>query len=936
MFSWGIREICRDHYSDFQVYTLYLTHINERKIDRYPFNMTQWHAKSTDEVLAHWQVDPKKGLTSRQVQQYQQQYGKNILKGKAGIPAWKRLLLQFHNPLIYILLVATVITFLLGHYVDSAVIFGVVIINAFIGYIQEAKAEDAIRSLQQMVSSTATVLRDGKRQVINATEIVPADIVFFTSGDKVPADMRLVEVKNLQVNESALTGESVASQKAQSMPEAKAVLGDRSNMAYAGTLVTYGQAIGVVCAIAHQTEMGKIADMLRDVVSLDTPLTRKIHHFSKILLWIILSLAGITVVVGLLYGEDPVDLFMSAVALSVAAIPEGLPAVVTITLAIGVRRMASRNAIIRKLPAVETLGSTKVICSDKTGTLTRNEMTVQQCVTASGIYQLTGVGYAPEGALEQHNKPFKGDDHSLAHLLQAGVLCNDSQWVEKAGRWQIEGDPTEGALYVSASKAGMDLSELAQHFQRVDSIPFESDRQYMATLHRSKNQSYVMYMKGSVERVLARCDKSMDAQGRKIPLDHQQIESQVAILASQGLRVLAFAMSETTENKLEDDPKELVFIGLQAMIDPPREEVISAVRKCHHAGIKVKMITGDHGLTATAIAQKIGIIQSSVDSKDFSSLVLTGQQLSEMDDAELLQKIDHIDVFARVAPEQKLRLVNMLQSKGHIVAMTGDGVNDAPALKQADIGIAMGITGTEVSKEAADMILTDDNFTSIQAAVEEGRTVFDNLLKFITWILPTNIGQGLVIMLAILIGSQLPVLPVQALWLNMTTAVFLGLMLAFEPKERGIMNRSPRLPKAPLLSLELMVRVITLSTFLLIGAFGLFEYAKANGASIEEARTLAVTLFVIVQSFFLINCRSLRKSIFEISWFSNLWVWLGIAVMILAQLAFIYTPTMQLLFNSDAISFGYWLVILSYGIIVMLLIEVEKSLWRLNKYAKQR
>lgn len=894
--------------------------------------MSQWHSQHTDQVLQHWQVDAKTGLNHAQVASNRQQYGHNVLKGKAGIPAWKRLLLQFHNPLIYILLVATVITYLLGHYVDSAVILGVVVINAMIGYIQEAKAEDAIRSLQQMVSSTATVIRQGKRKVIPTNEVVPGDIVILASGDKVPADLRLIDIKNLQVNESALTGESVAVQKAQQLLAENTVLGDRVNMAYAGSLVTYGQAVGVVCAIGHQTETGKIADMLKQVVSLDTPLTRKIHHFSKTLLWIILTLAAITVVVGWCYGEPLVDLFMAAVALSVAAIPEGLPAVVTITLAIGVRRMAKRHAIIRKLPAVETLGSTKVICSDKTGTLTRNEMTVQQCATPSAIYDITGVGYAPEGELQFEGQAYQGDDAALAHLLQAGVLCNDSQWLEKAGRWQIEGDPTEGALYVSAHKSGLDFLSLEQGFERVDSIPFESDRQYMATLHHCHNSSkFVLYLKGSLERVLARCEMMLDAQGKKITLDKSMIERQVTQLASQGLRVLAFAMTHQTDNALPQDPHQLTFIGLQAMIDPPRQEVIAAVKKCHQAGIRVKMITGDHGLTAAAIGQKIGIIRAEVKSSQFADMVLTGQQLSEMNDQDLTACIDNIDVYARVAPEQKLRLVNSLQSKGYIVAMTGDGVNDAPALKQADIGIAMGITGTEVSKEASDMILTDDNFTSIEAAVEEGRTVFDNLLKFITWILPTNIGQGLVIMLAILVGSQLPVLPVQALWLNMTTAVFLGLMLAFEPREKGIMLRKPRAPETPLLSVELMMRILTLSTLLLVGAFGLFEYAKAHGASVEEARTLAVTLFVVVQSFFLINCRSLRHSILHISWFANPWIWLGIGVMLIAQLAFIYVPTMQLLFNSAAISLAYWLVIIIYGAVVMCIIEMEKWLWRVAK-----
>lgn len=897
-----------------------------------------WHHLEPQDVIGSLDSHQTEGLASSTAQQRQVHFGPNSITGQQPVPAWKRLLLQFHNPLIYILLCATLVTFFLREYVDAGVILAVVLINAMIGYIQESKAEEAINSLKKMLSSSATVLRDGEKKTLPATELVPGDIVFLASGDKVPADMRLLECRDMQVDESALTGESVSSEKHLQLLAADTVLADRNNMAFAGTLVTYGAGKGIVTSIGDQTETGKIAHMISEAKALETPLTRKIHAFSKLLLWVILALAAVTFGVGLLYGMPASETFMAAVALAVAAIPEGLPAVVTITLAIGVRRMASRHAIIRKLSAVETLGSTTVICSDKTGTLTENQMTVQKLLAGSHSYDVSGSGYQPEGDIRQKGNPVSlSDNAALHHLLVSGLISNDSRLKEQEGRWTVEGDPTEGALIAAAMKVGYELKQCEAEFKRIDTIAFESDRQYMATLHRLDAQHNLIYLKGSVEQVLARCSSQLTPDGDTEVLAQDAIEARVHEFAGQGMRVLAFAMQpvEQSENTLDpfnarEPEQSMIFVGLQAMIDPPRAEAIKAVATCQKAGVRVKMITGDHALTARAIASQIGL-QNNPGQQTDELEALTGRELSELSDTDLTEVADRVSVFARVAPEQKLKLVTALQSRNHVVAMTGDGVNDAPALKQADIGIAMGISGTEVSKEAADMVLTDDNFSSIEAAVEEGRNVFDNLIKFITWILPTNMGQGLVIMVAILFGITLPVLPVQALWLNMTTAVFLGLMLAFEPREAGIMSRAPRAPDSPILSAEMIGRILSVSTLLLIGAFGLFQWSQLHGASIEESRTLAVTLFVVVQSFFLLNCRSLTSSIFSTPFNSNPWIWAGISAMLIAQLLFIYTPVMNTLFHSAPLSLNQWLLMLGYGVVVLLLVEAEKTVWRKRK-----
>ncbi|RMH07787.1 MAG: HAD family hydrolase, partial [Nitrospirae bacterium] len=646
--------------------------------------------------------------------------------------------------------------------------------------------------------------------------------------------------------------------------------------------------------------------------------------------------AAVTFGIGLWRGQPAVDVFMAAVALAVGAIPEGLPAAVTITLAIGVHRMAQRNAIIRKLPAVETLGSTTVICSDKTGTLTENQMTVQAIFTGTELFQVEGVGYAPHGQVTREGAPIKLDDApALRACLVAGVLCNDSQLVQHGEIWDVVGDPTEGALLVVARKAGLNLNQVNQEAPRVEVIPFESQLQYMGTFHKTQEGGEtILYVKGALEKILGLCSRALGPQGIEVPLDQAEVLMKAGALADEGLRLLAFASRPV----LPGDPLtneavekgDLTFLGFQAMMDPPRPEAIAAVCSCQSAGIAIKMITGDHAKTARAIAEKMGILQAST-GHSRAMRVMTGAELAACSFDELPAAADDTVVFARVSPEQKLRLVEALQIRNHIVAMTGDGVNDAPALKQADIGVAMGRSGTEVAKEAADMLLTDDNFASIKAAVEEGRGVFDNLTKFIVWTIPTNMGEGLVLLAAIALGAMLPILPVQILWINMTTAIALGLMLAFEPKEPGIMHRPPRNPQRPLLTGTLIFRTVMVSTLLLAGAFGLFLWFSEHGASLAEARTIAVNVFVMVELFYLFNCRSLERSMFQLGVFSNPWVTWGVLIMIGLQLLFTYAPFMNVLFHSAPIGWEAWGSIIAIGVGSYMIVGVEKWIRRIMR-----
>ena len=891
-----------------------------------------WHHLSRDEIETLLESDGAKGLDMFEVARRQMRFGPNRLTLKKGKSPLVLFLMQFNQPLVYILLGAAFVTFALKEWIDSGVIFGVVLVNAVIGYIQESRALKAIEALARAMKGEAMVVRAGTKKTIAATELVPGDLVLVQSGDKVPADLRLLRSRELQIDESALTGESVSVQKKTERLPRETVLADRNNMAYSSTLVTFGSGAGLVIATGDGTEIGRINALIASADTLATPLTRKIAHFSGILLWVILGLAGLTLLAGWLHGEPLLNTFMAAVALAVGAIPEGLPAAMTIMLAIGVSKMAQRNAIIRRLTAVETLGSTTVICSDKTGTLTQNQMTVQQVFAGGKCYGISGVGYAPQGKVFLDESLIDTQAHpALLECMQAGLLCNDSNVINMGEQWGIEGDPTEAALITAAAKAGLSREAMEQDLPRIDTLPFESQHQYMATLHKTRAEAAaVIYIKGSVESVLSRCRDVYGANSEPTVLDQASIHREVEQMAARGLRVLAFArkvLAIPSQSVTHTDVADgLTFLGLQAMMDPPRPEAIAAVNACQRAGIQVKMITGDHIATAAAIAHQIGLKGAAGGASD--SFAINGQTLSQMADHELLDVTQWAVVYARVSPEQKLRLVEALQAKGNVVAMTGDGVNDAPALKQADIGVAMGVGGTEVAKEAADMVLTDDNFSTIEAAVEEGRAVFDNLVKFITWTLPTNIGEGLVILVAVFAGLTLPITPVQILWINMTTAVLLGLMLAFEGKEPGLMERPPRRPETPVITLQLGIRIGLVSLMLLFGAFGLFEWALLQGRSVEAARTVAVNMFVFGELFYLFNCRSLRYSMITLGVMSNRWLVLGVVVMASLQVLFTYTPAMNRLFGTAPMDAIEWIWVLAGGLVIYSVVGTEKWLRR--------
>jgi cation-transporting P-type ATPase F len=887
---------------------------------------TSWHELHVGEVAGLLETDLLSGLSAAEVKSRLKKYGPNKITEKGGTPAWRRFLLQFHQPLIYILLVASGLTLSLGEFVDGSVIFGVVFILGIIGYIQETKAEDAIHALTKMVVAEATVRRDGRKQRVPSVELVPGDIVLLHRADRVPADLRLFQVRGLQIDESALTGESLPVRKHVDPLVLETVLADRKNLAYAGTLVTRGQAEGVVWATGDKTETGRIARLISEAIELSTPLTLKIAQFSRILLWLILGLAAFAFAVGVWRGEKAVDMFVAAVALAVGAIPEGLPAALTITLAVGVARMARRRAIIRKLPAVETLGSTTVICSDKTGTLTENKMTVQEIYAGGEFYEVTGTGYDPSGAIQQEGKTVAPEKHlALMACLRAGLLCNDAVLIRGNDETRVEGDPTEAALIVAAEKAGLLYAGAHREWERLDAIPFESEHQFMATLHRG-TEGCIIYKKGAVERLLGCCSTQLARDGCEAPFDREKIRAAAEAMAAKGLRVLAFAQrnagADQRELGHEHVARDLTFLGLEGMLDPPRPEAIAAVRRCQNAGIAVKMITGDHVLTAKAITRAIGLRDPAGAG---APMAVTGRELEQTTDDDLPSVAERTVVFARVTPEQKLRLVKALQVRGNVVAMTGDGVNDAPALKQADIGIAMGISGTDVAKGAADMILTDDNFASIEAAVEEGRGIFDNLRKFIVWTLPTNVGESFVLLAAILLGTALPMLPVQLLWINMTAVTLLGTMLVFEPKEPDLMDRPPRDPDQPILTFSLFMRTGFVSLLMLAGAFALFLWElREEGASLAEARTAVVNVIVMVEALYLLNCRSLTRSIFTLGVFSNLWAILGIGLITAMQLLFTYAPIMNKLFHSAPMAGGSWLRIVAVAFIAFAVVELEK------------
>ncbi|MBK8121156.1 MAG: HAD-IC family P-type ATPase [Sulfuritalea sp.] len=864
-----------------------------------------WHTLPVSDALARQGVDPEQGLAEDEATQRLQRHGPNSLPEPVGRSALMRFLSQLKEPLVLVLIGSGIATSALGEWVDSSVIFGVVIVNAVIGYLQEGKAEAALAALARALATEVTLLRDGRRRRMDAVHLVPGDVVWLAAGDKVPADLRIVSGRQLRTIEAALTGEAAPIDKHHDELPADTPLADRRNMAYAGTTVVAGQGHGLVIATGEATETGRISGLIAGAPEIATPLMKKMSEFAGLLLWVILGLAALTFVIGVWRGESMANMLVAAVALAVGAIPEGLPAAMSITLAIGVSRMAKRRAIIRHLPAVEALGSTTVICSDKTGTLTENAMTVTELWAGGQVFGVSGQGYQPEGEMLPQGtivvspaptvgKPAGG---ALRETLLAGALCNDAALYHEKQQWQITGDPTEAALLVVARKGGLDETTLRKEFPREDELPFDSARQTMATLHHVESRS-VLYVKGAIEKLLPACRGMLAADGSETGLDPAALEAAAAQMASRGLRVLALARRHAAAGAVLGDAMigaDLLFLGLVGMIDPPREQAIAAVRTCRTAGIRVKMITGDHAETARAIAGQVGIVEDGA-----AAEVLTGRELARLDDAALQAAASRVDVFARVEPEQKLRLVRALQAQGEVVAMTGDGVNDAPALKQADIGIAMGLGGTDVAKEAAAMVLTDDNFATIEAAVEEGRGIYDNLVKFITWTLPTNFGEGLVILAAIVAGVTLPITPLQILWINMTTAVLLGLPLAMEPPEPGIMRRPPRPPRAPVLDGVLIGRVVLVGILMLAGSFGMFLLAVERGQAVAEARTIAMNVFVAIEILYLFNCRSLRLPVTAVAAFSNPWVWAGTGLQVVLQLAITYWGPLNAAFATAA------------------------------------
>ena len=904
-----------------------------------------WHNLEYQRVLDFLE-STLNGLTPAEALRRVAVFGKNkiIRKQKDGplVILWR----QINNPLIWVLLGSSVLATALGKITDGSVVLAVVVINSIIGFIQEFKAGKAIEALIDMVPQIATVIRDGKSVTVPVADLVPGDIVLLAAGDRVPADMRIITQKNLQVEEAALTGESVPSQKHNTPVEANAVLGDRKCMVYSGTLVTSGTATAVVTTTGMNTELGRISTMLSNTTDMETPLTQKLATIGKYLTIGIVAITLVILVVGtiravgqgVLLGTALKDSLIFAIALAVGAIPEGLPAVVTIALAIGVQRMARRNAIIRKLPAVETLGSTTVICSDKTGTLTRNEMTVSEIWTPIHVVTVIGVGYEPIGEFHLNGVATDHLPQDVSLLLNLASLCNDATLEQEDGRWVITGDPTEVALIVASVKAGVAQFELKKQNPRVDELPFDSEIQYMATLHQG--DSFFVAMKGAPEVIFKRCNQGFGS----ATLDPKRIAAEVEAMGAKGMRVLAIATKAWTKSTTDLTPfdleSDLTFMGLVGMIDPPRMEAKQSIRACHDAGIVVKMITGDHKATARTIGMNLGLSDKGE--------VISGVELAAMDDAQLDKVAATTNIFARVAPEHKLRLVRALQRNGEVVAMTGDGVNDAPSLKQSNIGVAMGITGTSVSKESSDIILADDNFASISAAVEEGRRVYDNLIKSLAFLLPTNLGLAFILIYGIIFfpfdpitkALLLPMLPTQLLWINLIAAVALALPLAFEVMEPNVMQRPPRKPDAPLFNGFVVFRVFAVSLLMTAGNIVLFslEYSNAIAAGLPEAlalskaQTIGVTFVIMFQIFYMINCRSLNDSVFKIGFFSNKMVFVGVGSVLVLQVLFIYLPFMQKVFKTTPLDFNGLLVATLVGFAIFPIIGVEK--WLRAKFEK--
>ncbi len=887
-------------------------------------NQKSWHTLSAEKLLESLDVSTG-GLSHAEAAKRLVKYGPNRLPETVRRGGFMRFLLQFHNILIYVLIGSAVITALFEHWIDMGVILAVVVANAVIGFIQEGKAEKAMDAIRYMLAPRANVLREGERYSIEGDTLVPGDVVLLEAGDKVPADLRLLSAHGLSIQESILTGESVPVDKQTNPVRTDAALGDRSCMAFSGTLVTAGQGRGVVVGTGSLTEIGRISGLLSEVETLTTPLVAQMGVFAKWLTLLILLIAALLLVYGSFVAHyEFTEMFMAVVGLAVAAIPEGLPAVLTITLAIGVQAMARRNAIVRRLPAIETLGSVSVICTDKTGTLTRNEMMVASVLTTKHLFALEGDGYAPKGLLRLEETQVAPSEHAvLEELARAAALCNDAFLREHDGVWTVEGDPMEGALLAFAGKMDVDARKTQAIWTRTDAIPFDAKHRFMATLNHNHEHHAFIFVKGAPEQILTMCQDQRSMTGGLEPLDMEYWHGKAEAIAALGQRVLTFAVkavpSEHTVLEHKDVDGTLTLIGMTGMIDPPRTEAIAAVKECHSAGIRVKMITGDHAKTAAAIGQKIGLQNP--------EKVLTGNDLDNMDDAVLRQAVLNCDIFARTSPEHKLRLVMALQSHGMTVAMTGDGVNDAPALKRADAGIAMGMKGSEAAKEAAELVLADDNFVSIAAAVREGRTVYDNIKKVISWTLPTNAGEAMTIIVALLAGMTLPITPVQILWVNLITAITLGIALAFEPTEESTMRRPPRRRDEPLLSSGLVWHIILVSTLFLCGVFGMYHYAVERGYSVELARTIALNTLVVMEIFHLFFIRNIYGT--SLTWKAvrgTKIVWAVVLVVAVAQFAVTYLPLLQTVFSTEPIPFLDGMLIVGVGVALFAVVETEKQI----------
>ena len=889
-------------------------------------SVSAWHAMTADEVVKQLATNTESGLDLGEAVSRMEKYGPNRLpEGKRKGP-FIRLLSQFNNVLVYVLLGAGFTKLMLSLWIDAAIILGVVMLNGLLGFIQEGRAEKALDSIRNMLSAEARTIRGGETRMIAADQLVPGDLVLLESGDKVPADLRLTDVNNLRTEEAALTGESIPAEKTTNPVSANATVGDRESLAFSGTMVVSGRAKGVVVATGSDTELGRINQLLAGVGALETPLLRQIKNFG----YAITAVLGVVSVLVFAYGRWGlgmafVDIFQAVVGIAVSVIPEGLPAIITITLAIGVQRMAQRNAIIRRLPAVETLGSVSRICSDKTGTLTLMEMMVVSAVTAEAAYQVTGEGYAPEGDVRRDGQP-AGPDTVLEMMGRVSLLCNDAELFQQEGIWKVEGDPTEGALYPFANKLGMTRQVEQATYPRLDAIPFESEHRFMATLNQPAGGEPRLLVKGAPEVILEHCNRQQTAGGLQVPLDREHFAQASDNLAGQGERVLGLAWLDNPgvgHGGLTpaDLPRNLVLLGLIGLLDPPRREAVEAVKECHRGGVRVTMITGDHRITAAAIARMLDIGDGTT--------AITGAEIEEMDTATLQECVRDVDVFARASPEHKLRLVKAIQANQQIVAMTGDGVNDAPALKMADIGVAMGIKGTEVTKEAAEMILADDNFASITAAVKEGRTVYNNIEKAILFMLPTNVAQALVIAVAIFFGFTMPITAPQVLWVNMVTSVALGLVISFEPHELDVMDRQPRAVDRPILTGFGIWRVAFVGLALLTYTLLTFFWMKSQGASDQLARTAAVNAITIGQVFYLLNSRYLLdSSISFMAHLGNKYLFYGIGAVIVLQLLFTYAPPLQVMFGNEAIPFRVWPWLILGGLLFFLIVEVEKLVIR--------